>query len=107
MLILDDPDAPSGTFTHWLIWNIPPATKSIASGSAPDAAVQGRNDFGQTGYSGPCPPNGTHRYFFRLSALDITLDVAPGASRQELERAMRGHVLASASLMGRYAKSGS
>jgi hypothetical protein len=104
VLIVDDPDAPSGTFTHWLIWNIPPGTKSLVGGALPGGAVQGTNDFGSLGYSGPCPPSGTHRYFFRLSALDASLHLAAGASREDVEGAMRGHVLGSAELMGRYAK---
>ncbi|MGA3171776.1 MAG: YbhB/YbcL family Raf kinase inhibitor-like protein [Chthoniobacteraceae bacterium] len=106
VLIVDDPDAPSRIFTHWLVWNISPDTRKIASGAAPSGAVEGTNDFGSVGYSGPCPPSGTHRYFFRLSALDTTIQIATGASRRELEEAMRGHVIGSALLMGRYAKTG-
>lgn len=107
VLIVDDPDAPSGTFTHWLLWNIPPGTKEIRAGTPLAAALQGVNDFGTPGYSGPCPPSGTHRYFFRLSALDIPLRLAAGASRSDLETAMNGHILSTAILMGRYAKTGS
>ena len=106
VLILEDPDAPSGTFTHWLVWNIPPQAKILPPGELSGNALQGINDFGKTGYSGPCPPSGTHRYYFRLSALDILLPVPAGASRLDLENAMRGHVLATASLMGRCSKSG-
>jgi Raf kinase inhibitor-like YbhB/YbcL family protein len=95
-LIVDDPDAPSGAFTHWIAWNIPTVSKTL------QPQTQGANDFGQLGYSGPKPPFGTHRYFFKLSALDTTLQLAPGASRKELDAAMQGHVIATATLMGRY-----
>ncbi len=106
VLIVEDPDAPSGTFTHWIVWNIPPDTKKIPGGAAPAHALAGTNDFGSAGYSGPCPPSGTHRYFFRLSALDTGLHLAAGASRKAFDAAVRGHVLAQAVLMGRYAKTG-
>ncbi len=106
VLIVDDPDAPSGTFTHWLVWNIPPGTKKLPAGESPPGAIQGTNDFGAAGYSGPCPPSGTHRYFFRLSALNSTLHLASGASRKDLDAALGGHIVASAVLMGRYAKTG-
>ena len=104
VLVVEDPDAPSGTFTHWLVWNIPPGTTRILRGAVPGHAFQGTNDFGNAGYSGPCPPSGTHRYFFRLSALSVSLSLAGGASRKELDDAMGGHVLGRAVLMGRYAK---
>ncbi len=107
VLIVDDPDAPSGTFTHWLIWNIPAGAGRLSPGGSPAGAVEGTNDFGNAGYSGPCPPSGTHRYFFRLSALDVPLRLGAGALRAELEGAMRGHVIGGAVLMGRYSKSGS
>jgi Raf kinase inhibitor-like YbhB/YbcL family protein len=97
-LIVEDPDAPSGTFTHWIIWNIPPGAKSVTGGEG----TEGANDFGGEGYGGPQPPSGTHRYFFRLSALDTVLQIPPGATRKELETAMKGHVIATAELMGRY-----
>jgi Raf kinase inhibitor-like YbhB/YbcL family protein len=103
-LIVDDPDAPSGLFTHWLIWNIDPKTTEIAQGSAPSSGVQGKNDFGKSGYGGPCPPSGTHRYFFKIFALDQTLDLKPGAKRADLDRAMRGHTIGQGALMGRYAR---
>jgi Raf kinase inhibitor-like YbhB/YbcL family protein len=106
VLILDEPDAPSGTFTHWLVWNIPPGTKKLLAGALPSGALEGVNDFGTRGYSGPCPPSGTHRYFFRLNALDTILRMAAGASRQEINAVIRGHVLSTSTLMGRYAKSG-
>ena len=104
VLIADDPDAPSGLFTHWLVWNIPPQTNSIAEGSAPKG-VQGTNDFGKSGYRGPCPPPGTHRYSFKIFALDRELDLRGGAKRRQLDAAMKGHVIAQGELVGRYARS--
>ena len=103
VLIVDDPDAPSGLFTHWLVWNIDPKTESIAEGSPP-GGVEGRNDFGKTGYGGPCPPSGTHRYFFKIFALDQQLNLHAGARRKELDAAMKGHVTGQGELMGRYAR---
>ena len=105
VLIVDDPDAPVGTWNHWLLWNIDPATTKIAENSVPAGAVQGRSDFGQEKYIGPSPPSGTHRYFFRLLALDAKLDLPAGAGRAALETALRGHVLMRADLMGRYRRS--
>lgn len=102
-LIADDPDAPGGLFTHWLVWNIPPQTNSIAEGSAPKG-LQGTNDFGKPSYGGPCPPAGMHRYYFRVFALDRELDLRPGAKRSQLDAAMKGHVIAQGELMGRYAR---
>jgi Raf kinase inhibitor-like YbhB/YbcL family protein len=101
-LIVDDPDAPRGTFTHWVAWNIDPMAGGLGEGEP--AAGEGRNDFGTAGWSGPCPPpgHGAHRYFFRLHALDAEVDVGFRAGRRELERAIAGHVLATAELMGRY-----
>jgi Raf kinase inhibitor-like YbhB/YbcL family protein len=104
VLIVDDPDAPGGLFTHWIVWNIPTQTTTIAEGSAPKG-VQGTNDFGKTGYGGPCPPSGTHRYFFKIFALDRELDLPAGAKRAKLDAQMRGHVIAHAEWMGRYARS--
>ena len=103
VLIADDPDAPSGLFTHWLVWNIPPQTNSIAEGSAPKG-VQGTNDFGKSGYKGPCPPPGTHRYSFKIFALDRELDLRAGAKRSQVDAAMKGHVIAQGELVGRYAR---
>ena len=103
VLIVDDPDAPSGLFTHWAVWNIPPQTNTIAEGSTPKG-VQGTNDFGRSGYGGPCPPSGTHRYYFRIFALDRELDLPFGAKRSQLDAAMKGHVIAQGELMGRYAR---
>lgn len=106
-LINEDPDAPMGTWVHWLIWNIPhkvtelkenvEKTKELADGSR-----QGITDFGRVGYGGPCPPSGTHRYFFKLYALDTYLDLPAGAKKEELLKAMKGHILAEAQLIGTY-----
>jgi Raf kinase inhibitor-like YbhB/YbcL family protein len=103
VLIADDPDAPGGLFTHWLVWNIPAQTNSIAEGSAPKG-VHGTNDFGKSGYKGPCPPPGTHRYSFKIFALDRELDLRSGAKRSQLDAAMKGHVIAQGELVGRYAR---
>jgi Raf kinase inhibitor-like YbhB/YbcL family protein len=103
VLIADDPDAPGGLFTHWLVWNIPPQTNSIAEGSAPKG-VPGANDFGKSGYRGPCPPPGTHRYSFKIFALDRELDLRAGAKRSQLDAAMKGHAIAQGELVGRYAR---
>jgi hypothetical protein len=102
-LIADDPDAPGGLFTHWLVWNIPSQTNSIAEGSAPKG-VHGTNDFGKSGYRGPCPPPGTHRYSFKIFALDRELDLPSGAKRSQVDAAMKGHVIAQGELVGRYAR---
>lgn len=107
-LIVDDPDAPAGTWTHWVIWNIPAQAKGLPEGvpttdSLENGALQGKNDFNRVGYGGPCPPPGKpHRYFFRLYALDANLDVKAGAKRNELDSAMKRHVLAQAEWMGMY-----
>jgi Raf kinase inhibitor-like YbhB/YbcL family protein len=101
-LIMDDPDAPGGMWVHWILWNIDPGTHEIKENSVPGGAKQGRNDFGKTTYGGPCPPSGTHRYFFKLFALDTTLDLGPGTSKTALEKAMNGHVIAQGELMGKY-----
>jgi Raf kinase inhibitor-like YbhB/YbcL family protein len=99
-LVVDDPDAPVGTFTHWLAWGIDPGVGGLAEGQA--APREGRNGFGTTGYAGPCPPQGRHRYFFHLHALDGELELEPGADRDQLEGALEGHVLETAVLMGGY-----
>ena len=103
VLIADDPDAPSGLFTHWMAWNISPQTNAIAEGSAPKG-VHGTNDFGKSGYGGPCPPSGTHRYYFKIFALDRELDLPAGTKRTQLDAAMKGHVVAQGELMGRYSR---
>ena len=104
VLIVDDPDAPRGTFTHWVVFDIPCDRGDLPSGARSDAVgVPGRNSRGEIGYMGPCPPSGAHRYFFRLSALDVeTLGLIAGASRNQVEEAMRAHVIGAAELMGRY-----
>jgi Raf kinase inhibitor-like YbhB/YbcL family protein len=104
VLIMDDPDSPSGDFTHWLVWNIDPQTKEIKEDSVPASAVLGMTDFGKPGYGGPCPGSGTHRYFFKLYALDIVLDLKQGAKKSDLEKAMTGHILAQAELIGKYGR---
>ncbi len=104
LLIMDDPDAPVGLFTHWLVWNIDPKTTEIAEKSVPKGAVQGTNDYPTLGYGGPQPPSGTHRYYFKIFALDQTLDLKAGAKRAEVDAAMRGHVIAQGELMGHYSK---
>jgi Raf kinase inhibitor-like YbhB/YbcL family protein len=107
-LIMDDPDAPRGTFVHWVLYDLPPDTRSLAEGLAKDrqlanGARQGRNDFGKIGHNGPCPPKGApHRYFFKLYALDAKMNLKAGASGGALERAMKGHILAQAEISGRY-----
>jgi hypothetical protein len=107
-LIVDDPDAPVGTWTHWIIWNISAQATALQEGvpkveDLDNGARQGMNDFRRIGYGGPCPPPGKpHRYFFKLFALDARLDLKTGASRKELEFAMKGHVLSEAERMGRY-----
>lgn len=109
-LIADDPDAPRGTWTHWVLYDLPPRTLELAEDvrkldQLPGGGSQGRNDFGKTGYNGPCPPPGKpHRYFFRVFALDKALGLKPGASRKEVEGAMQGHVLAQGEVMGRYGR---
>lgn len=101
-LIVDDPDAPRGTWVHWVVWNIGPGTKIIAENSVPHGALQGTNDFRRQGYGGPCPPSGTHRYFFKLYALDASLSLKAGATKAQLEEAMKGHVLGLSELIGLY-----
>lgn len=105
-LIMDDPDAPSGTFTHWVLFDVPAATRELAEGQRPGGTGQsGRNDFGRAGYGGPCPPrgHGSHRYGFTVYALDVaTIGASGGAARDQVEQAIKGHLLGTAKLMGRY-----
>lgn len=107
-LIMDDPDAPAGTWVHWVVWNVPANAHSLPEGVAKreqldDGMRQGRNSFRKTGYNGPCPPGGaTHRYFFRLYALDTKLDLATSANSSALEAAMKGHILGQAEYMGTF-----
>lgn len=103
LLIVDDPDAPSGLFTHWLVWNLDPKTTLVPEGH-PAGGSEGKNDFGRTGYGGPCPPSGTHRYYFRIYALDQRLNLQGEARRKEVDAARKGHVIAQGELMGRYAR---
>jgi len=100
-LIVDDPDAPMGMWVHWVMYNIPIATR-IDEDSIP--GKQGMNDFGRHDYGGPCPPSGTHRYFFKIYALDTELDLKEGADKKALEKAMEGHILGKAELIGLYKK---
>jgi len=102
-LVVDDPDAPSGTWNHWVVWDMPPTTSAIGEGQDP-AGVVGSNSWHRTSYGGPCPPRGEHRYRFTLYALDTTMELPPRAGPRELDRAMKGHVLAKAQLVGRYAR---
>jgi Raf kinase inhibitor-like YbhB/YbcL family protein len=106
-LICDDPDAPVGTWVHWVLFNIPADVSSLSAGVAPDAvlkngALQGKNDFRKLGYGGPCPPGGTHRYFFKIYALDTLLSLESGSTKSQLLVAMKGHILAEGQLMGKY-----
>jgi len=105
-LIVDDPDAPRGTWVHWVLYNLPPAAGGLpegaGSGALPAGTLQGRNDFKRTGYGGPCPPGGRHRYFHKLYALDTVLDDLREPTKADLERAMEGHVIARGELVGTY-----
>jgi len=107
-LICDDPDAPMGTWVHWVIYDLPPTATGLAEGVAktpalPDGSKQGVNDYQRTGYGGPCPPPGKpHRYFFKLYALDVRPDLKPGLTKADLVKAMAGHILAEGQLMGTY-----
>jgi Raf kinase inhibitor-like YbhB/YbcL family protein len=106
-LICDDPDAPVGTWVHWVLFNIPAGEKELPAEIAPEAtlpngAKHGTNDFRRLGYGGPCPPGGTHRYFFKLYALDSVLSLESGATKDQVEEAMKGHILAEGQLMGKY-----
>jgi hypothetical protein len=100
-LIVDDPDAPMGTFVHWVVYNIPPISR-IDEDSIP--GKQGENDFGKRNYGGPCPPSGTHRYFFKVYALGTKLGLEEGGSKRTLEKAMQGHILEKTELIGLYRK---
>lgn len=99
-LVVQDPDAPAGNFTHWLVWNISGTTSVIKENTLPSGATQGLNDFNQTGYGAPCPPSGTHRYFFKLYALNRQMSLDPGARAYALTANLEGHVLAKAELIG-------
>lgn len=106
-LICDDPDAPMGTWVHWVLFGLLPNTRELPEGVPtqeilPDGSKQGTTDFGRVGYGGPCPPSGTHRYYFKLYALDMEPDLKPGATKQQLLKAIEKHILAQVELMGRY-----
>jgi Raf kinase inhibitor-like YbhB/YbcL family protein len=106
-LIMDDPDAPSGSWVHWIIFNIPASTRNLAEGmptdpKLSDGSLQGKISSGTSGYHGPCPPSGTHRYFFKLYALNTMLDLPTNARKEDLSSAMEGHILANAELMGTF-----
>jgi Raf kinase inhibitor-like YbhB/YbcL family protein len=107
-LIVDDPDAPAGTWVHWVLYDLPSGTRQLPEGVAKDyeladGARQGHNDFGEIGYNGPCPPRGAmHRYFFKLYALDFKTRLNPGAAKSDVVRAMRGHILAQAEVIGKF-----
>ncbi|MGC8659733.1 MAG: YbhB/YbcL family Raf kinase inhibitor-like protein [Desulfomonilaceae bacterium] len=106
-LIVDDPDAPVGTWVHWVVFNIPPGQKELVekilpSPSLNDGARHGKNSWGKLGYGGPCPPGGTHRYYFKLYALDRMLDLQSGITKSQLLKAMEGHILSEGQLMGKY-----
>ncbi len=106
-LISDDPDAPMGTWVHWVVFGLPAETRELEENIPPDetlpnGAKQGLSDFGRIGYGGPCPPSGTHRYFFKIYALDTKLDLAAGARKRQLLKAMEGHILGQGQLIGKY-----
>ena len=103
-LIVDDPDAPMGTWVHWVLFNIPPSTASLQENANSSTMSAGKNSSGNTRYDGPCPPSGTHRYFFKLYALDSTLSLSPGATKEQVLKAMEGHILAQGELMGTFSK---
>jgi Raf kinase inhibitor-like YbhB/YbcL family protein len=108
-LIADDPDAPAGTWVHWVLYNVPAAKTSLAENVAKlkkleDGSMQGMNDFRKIGYGGPCPPGGTHRYFFKIYALNAALKVEPGLTKKQLLKEIEGHVLAQGELMGKYSR---
>ena len=102
-LIMDDPDAPLGTFDHWIAFNIPPVAAGIAEGQT-QPGTMGRNTTGKSNYAPPCPPRDQHHYVFKLYALDVKLNLQPGAVKKDIERAMQGHILAQAELIGLYSR---
>lgn len=108
VLINDDPDAPSGDWVHWIVYNIPPDTRKFNDNQSaeglPENCLQGRNDFGRIGYGGPCPPSGTHRYSFKLYALDIVLNVREGLTKNFLLEMINGHIIAATELVGKYSR---
>lgn len=108
-IINDDPDAPMGTWVHWVVYNIPATSSGLPENikpieRLPDGSLQGKNSWGKIGYGGPCPPTGTHRYFFKIYALDTMLDLKPGATKEELLHAMKGHIIAEGVFYGKYSR---
>lgn len=104
VLIVDDPDAPSKTWVHWVVYNIDPKTSIIEENSKPETGVEGITDFGKPGWGGPCPPSGTHRYFFKLYALDAVLDLSQNSDKKTVEEKMKSHILDSSELIGLYGR---
>jgi len=104
VLIVDDPDAPMGNFNHWVMWNIPPRLSKIEENSQPSGSVSGVNSGERNGYIGPCPPGGTHRYYFKLYALDTVLDLDPSSRKDDVEKAIEDHIITEAELLGKYTK---
>ncbi len=102
VLIVDDPDAPMGTFDHWVVWNIPAATRRIEENTVP--GIEGMSSYRKHAYGGPCPPYGTHRYFFKVYALDTQLDLKLNSTKRDVEKAMKGHILAEGELVGLYSR---
>ncbi len=102
-LIMDDPDAPAGIWVHWTLWNMDPTLKEITENSMKEG-IEGMTSFGKSGYGGPCPHSGTHHYFFKLYALDTILSIPETSNQEALEKAMEGHILASAELVGLYSR---
>ena len=103
-LIVDDPDVPFRTWVHWMIYNIDPNAEEIEKDSVPEGGIEGTTDFGKPGYGGPCPPSGTHRYFFKLYALDAVFELPKNATKEMLEKAMEGHIISKAELVGLYSR---
>ena len=104
-LITDDPDCPTGTWVHWVLFNLPASLNHLPEKAMPGVGIQGKNDFRRLGYNGPCPPRGRpHRYYFKLYALDTMLNLPAGATKAEVEKAMQGHILAQGQLMGKYGR---
>jgi len=101
-LVFDDTDAPRGSYVHWILWNIDPGVKEIKENSVPEGAIQGTNDFKKQNYGGPCPPRRAHKYVLKIYALDTRLDLSPHSTKTELEKAMKGHILAQDQLIGVY-----
>ncbi len=103
VLIVDDPDCPTGTFDHWIVWNIPPTTRKIEENTVP--GTEGMSSYRKHAYGGPCPPYGTHRYFFKVYALDAQLDLKSNSTKKDVEKAMENHILAEGELIGLYRRS--